>query len=138
MYRPQSVPNDIVPCSMDISRQARQNEFFRTVVWTGNHLQLTIMSIPPCGEIGLEIHPETDQLIRIEAGQAIVRMGKSCDKLDTQYRIGVGEVVLIPCGVWHNVMNPQRSPLKLSSIYAPPHHPQGTVHRAKQDAKEAD
>lgn len=124
-----------VPFTVNIPRESRQKQNFRTVIWTGNHLQLTVMCIPVCGEIGLELHPDTDQLIRIEEGQALVRMGKSREKLTCQRRIGVGDAVLVPCGTWHNVINAGNCPLKLSSLYAPPQHPRGTVHRTKADAE---
>ena len=64
-----------------ISREALHNPNFRTALWTGNHLQLTLMSIPPCGEIGLELHPDTDQFIRVEEGQALALMGSAKDAL---------------------------------------------------------
>lgn len=122
-----------VPFTLDLSRRARRNSNFRTVLWTGEHLQLTVMAIPPWGEIGLEIHPETDQLIRVEQGQAIVQMGQSPEALNIQRRIGPGEAALIPSGHWHNLRNVGNRPLKLSSLYAPPQHPRGTVHRTKED-----
>ena len=119
----------------DIYRRACRNRNFRETVWTGNHLQLTVMDIPPCGEIGVECHPDTDQLIRVEAGQAMVFMGACRERLDFRRRLGAGEAVLVPCGTWHNVVNDGRKPLKLSSVYAPPQHPRGTVHRTRVDAE---
>lgn len=125
-----------VPYVAGIARQACRNQNFREAVWTGNHLQLTVMTIPPCGEIGLEVHPDTDQMIRVETGQAEVFMGTCREKPEFRYRIGPGEAALVPCGIWHNVVNTGRQPLKLSSVYAPPHHPRGTVHRTKADAEQ--
>lgn len=124
-----------VPSVTRLTQEALGNQNFRTVVWTGNHLQLTVMCIPVCGEIGLELHPDTDQLIRVEEGQALVRMGKDKETLPFQRRAGTGDAILVPCGTWHNVINAGNRPLKLSSIYAPPHHPRGTVHRTKADAE---
>ncbi|MDY4598332.1 MAG: cupin domain-containing protein [Candidatus Faecousia sp.] len=93
------------------------------------------MCIPFRGEIGLELHPDTDQLIRVEEGQATVRMGKNRDQMTFRQCLGVGDAVLIPCGTWHNIVNTGNRMLKLSSVYAPPQHPRGTVHRTKADAQ---
>lgn len=125
------------PYAVHVMRTARQNQNFRATLWTGGHLQMTIMHIPPCGEVGLEMHPETDQFIRVEEGQAHVCMGKCKEKLDIQCHLGVGEAVFVPCGTWHNVCNAEACALKLSTIYAPPHHPKGTIHRTKADAEKA-
>lgn len=124
-----------VPFTAHIPRESLGNQNFRTVAWTGDHLQLTVMCIPVCGEIGFELHPDTDQFIRVEQGQALVHMGKSRDHLTFQRLIGVGEAVLVPCGTWHNVSNAGNRPLKLSSLYAPPQHPRGTVHPTKADGE---
>lgn len=124
-----------LPFVADLQQESLQNRNFRTVIWTGNHLQLTVMHIPVRGEIGLEMHPDTDQLIRVEEGQAFVLMGQSKEKPTFQRRIGAGDGVLVPCGTWHNVINAGYCPLKLSSVYTPPQHPRGTVHRTKADAE---
>ena len=76
------------PYAVHVMRTARQNQNFRATLWTGGHLQMTIMHIPPCGEVGLEMHPETDQFIRVEEGQAHVCMGKCKEKLDIQCHLG--------------------------------------------------
>lgn len=124
-----------VPHTVNLEHTSRQNSFFRRVLWTGNHLQLTVMCIPFRGEIGLELHPDTDQLIRIEDGQACVRMGQSKDQLTFRQCLRPGDVILIPRGIWHNLINTGNRMLKLSSIYAPPQHPRGTVHRTKAEAE---
>lgn len=123
------------PFVTNITREARQNQNFRTALWTGRHLQMTLMCIPVSCDIGVENHPETDQLIRVEEGQALVRMGNGKERLDVQHRLRTGDAVFVPCGTWHNVMNTGSCPLKLSSIYAPPNHPRGTVHPTKADAE---
>ena len=123
------------PFVANIMRVARQNQNFRTTFWTGSHLQMTLMSILPCGEVGVEVHPDTDQFIRVEAGQALVRMGSCREKLDFQRRLGVGDAIFVPSGTWHNVFNPGTCPLKLSSFYAPPQHTRGTIHRTAADAE---
>ncbi|MGI6013622.1 MAG: cupin domain-containing protein [Oscillospiraceae bacterium] len=122
------------PFVTNITREAQKNHNFRTAFWTGCHLQMTLVSIPACGEIGVEIHPDTDQFIRVEAGQALVCMGDCREELDFKRRLSAGDAVFVPSGTWHNVFNAGNCPLKLSSIYAPPQHPRGTIHRTKADA----
>lgn len=118
-----------------VPQDAMQNTNFRTAIWTGCHLQMTLMCIPMCSDIGLEIHEDTDQMIRIEEGMALVRMGCNRDCLDYQQNVCKGDVIFVPAGMWHNVMNTGQMPLKVSTIYAPPHHPVGTVHCTKADAE---
>ena len=122
------------PFAANIVCEAGQNRNFRTAFWTGCHFQMTLMSIPVCGEIGVEMHPDTDQLIRVEAGYALVCMGDCRERLDFQRRLSTGDAVFVPGGTWHNILNAGNCPLKLSSIYAPPQHSRGTVHRTKADA----
>jgi mannose-6-phosphate isomerase-like protein (cupin superfamily) len=117
------------PYVVDVQRMAADNQNFREAIWTGNYLQMTLMSIPVGGEIGLENHQDTDQLIRVEDGKAIVKMGKSKEWLDAQISLCEGDAVFVPAGTWHNVINTGANPLKVSSVYAPPHHPRGTVQR---------
>lgn len=122
------------PYVINIEQAALQNSNFRTAVWTGCHLQMTVMCIPPCGEIGLEVHGDTDQLIRVERGAA-VKIGECVNQPDFQQNICKGDVVFIPAGTWHNVVNIGRNTLKVSSVYAPPNHRRGTVHPTKADAE---
>jgi mannose-6-phosphate isomerase-like protein (cupin superfamily) len=93
------------------------------------------MSINVGDDIGLEIHPDLDQFIRIEEGQGLIMMGDSKDKLYFQKRVYDDYAIVIPAGKWHNLINTGRIPLKLYSIYAPPQHPRGTVHETKEDAE---
>lgn len=132
----QSIPlRDYGPCPfvVNIEKAALQNNTFRTALWTGRHLQLTLMSIDVGDEIGLELHTDVDQFIRIEQGEGLVMMGDSQYNLDFQRRVCDDYVILIPAGKWHNLINTGRKPLKLYSIYAPPEHPWGTVHETKED-----
>lgn len=122
------------PCILRVEEMAEQNKNFRTAVWTGCHVQMTLMCIPPCEDIGWEMHPDTDQIIRVEHGKAIVMMGSCKGRPEFQNEMCPGDAVFIPAGTWHNIMNPERCPLKLSSVYAPPRHPWGTVHQTKMDA----
>ena len=123
------------PLVININAAAKQNNNYRTALWTGKHLQLTLMSLDVGEDIGLEMHPDVDQFIRIEKGQGMVMMGDTKEKLDFQKKVYDGYVFIIPAGKWHNLINTGCTPLKLYSIYAPPEHPYGTVHRTKKDAQ---
>lgn len=125
-----------LPFVININEAAELNNNYRTALWTGKHLQVTLMSIRVGGDIGLEIHPNLDQFIRIEEGQGIVGMGDTRDNLDFQRRVYDDVAIMIPAGKWHNVINTGNIPLKLYAIYAPPEHPHGTVHKTKEDAEE--
>lgn len=122
------------PFVVDINEVTTQNDTFRTALWTGNYLQLTLMSINPGDDIGLEIHPDLDQFIRIEEGEGIVMMGDRKDRLNFQKKVYDDFAFIIPAGKWHNLINTSYTPLKLYSIYAPPQHPYGTIHETKADA----
>ena len=126
------------PLVINIDNAAKVNKNFRTALWTGEHLQVTLMSIPVGGDIGLEMHPNTDQFIRIERGYAYVMMGKRKENLDYQRRADANYAIIIPAGTWHNIKNIGNRPLKVYSIYAPPQHPFGTVHKTKQEAERAE
>jgi mannose-6-phosphate isomerase-like protein (cupin superfamily) len=122
------------PYVVDIDKATKQNNNYRTTLWTGNHLQLTLMSIKVGGDIGVEVHPVIDQFIRIEEGQGIAQMGPSKNNLNFQRNVYDGFAIFVPAGTWHNVVNTGNKPLKLYSIYAPPQHPHGTVHATKEIA----
>lgn len=126
------------PLVININEATKQNRAFRTVLWTGKHMQVTLMSINVGEDIGLEIHPNLDQFIRIEEGQGIVRMGPSKDRVTFKARVYDDSAIMIPAGMWHNVINTGNRPLKVYAIYAPPEHPHGTVHITKADAEAAE
>ncbi|MFV2045851.1 cupin domain-containing protein [Metabacillus sp. YM-086] len=126
------------PFVVDIEKVTKQNKTFRTAIWTGNKLQVTLMSIDVGDSIGLEIHPNTDQFLRIEEGQGLVQMGDRKDRLDYVRKVSDDFAIMIPAGKWHNLTNTGNKPLKLYSIYAPPEHPFGTVHRTKAEAMAAE
>lgn len=126
------------PFVVNINEAAMQNDTYRTALWTGNHLQVTLMSLMVGEDIGLEVHPNLDQFIRIEKGQGIVKMGDKKDRLNFQERVYDDFAFVIPAGKWHNLINTGNEPLKLYSIYAPPQHPRGTVHVTKADAEAAE
>lgn len=123
------------PFVVNIEKVTKENNTFRTALWTGEHLQLTLMSIPVGESIGLEIHPDTDQFIRLEQGEGLVQMGANRNNLNFQRRIGRDFAFIIPAGTWHNLINVGNEPIKLYSIYAPPKHPRGTVHKTKAEAE---
>jgi mannose-6-phosphate isomerase-like protein (cupin superfamily) len=122
------------PFVVNINQAAKQNNTFRTAIWTGNHLQVTLMSINTGDSIGLEIHPDVDQFLRIEEGQGLVQMGKNKADLNFMRNVGDDSAIMVPAGTWHNLTNTGDVPLKLYSIYAPPEHPFGTIHQTKADA----
>lgn len=151
MHNPRSdssnqINNDIIelkdygpePYAVNIEKATLQNTNYRTTLWTGDNLQVTLMSINPGEDIGLEIHPDVDQFIRIEEGRGIVRIGDRKDKVDYQRKVYDNIAIMIPAGKWHNIINTGNIPLKLYSIYAPPEHPHGTIHKTKADAEAAE
>jgi len=123
------------PYVVNINEASKQNKNFRTTLWTGKHLQVTLMSINVGDDIGLEIHPNIDQFIRIEEGEGFVRMGKKKDRLDFQAKVSDDFAIMIPAGYWHNIINTGNRPLKVYAIYAPPQHPHGAVHVTKAEAE---
>lgn len=122
------------PALINIHKEVCTNNYFRKAIWTGNDLQVTVMSIPAGGEIGLEIHDNIDQFIRIEYGVASVYMGNTKQDMHFAGNANADYAVLIPAGTWHNIINNQCTPLKVYSIYAPPQHPIGTIHKTKFEA----
>lgn len=116
---------------MNIEEATKMNNTYRTAIWTGEHLQVTLMSINVGDDIGLEIHPEDDQFLRIEQGQGVVQIGDRPDQLSFVQYVYENSAIMVPAGKWHNIINTGPVPLKLYSIYAPPHHPYGTVQETK-------
>lgn len=126
------------PFVVNINEVTKENKNYRTTLWTGCHLQLTLMCIKAGEDIGLEMHPDLDQFIRIEQGQGVVMMGDRRDCLNFKEKVCDDYAFIIPAGKWHNLINTGCVPLKLYSIYAPPQHPRGTVHKTKADAQAAE
>lgn len=126
------------PFVTNIEDLTLENDVFRRAIWTGPHLQITLMNIPVDGEVGLEVHPETDQFLRVEGGTAKVLMGRSEQDLSEEWKVEDGYAIVVPAGTWHNIINISQESLKLYSIYAPAHHPHGTVHTTKADADAAE
>lgn len=124
------------PWVVDIEDLTKENDKFRSTEWTGQFLQMTVMSLNPGEDIGLEVHRDVDQFIRIEDGQGKVEMGGDKDDLSYVKEVEDDFAIFIPAGVWHNVTNTGDSELKLYSIYAEPEHPPGTIHQTKEEADE--
>ena len=118
--------------SHDSHRDNHDN--YRTTLWTGEFMQLTVMSILPGEDIGLEVHMDHDQFIRVEEGEGVVQMGDSKDNLSFEKKIEDDFAVMIPAGTWHNVVNNSDKPLKLYSIYSPGEHKFNTVHKTQEEA----
>lgn len=112
----------------NIEEKTKQNEYFREVLFTAGKSQLVVMALQPGEEIGMEVHPEHDQFFRFESGSGKVIMdGEEFMVLD-------GFAVVIPAGVNHNVVNTSSVVMKLYTIYSPPEHKDGTVHKTKAEA----
>jgi len=117
----------------NIEKDTLKNKNFRKVVYTGQHLQLVLMSLKPKEEIGAEVHAENDQFLRFEGGKGRVIIDK------TTYNVKDGDAVIVPAGAKHNVINVSASEdLKLYTIYAPPHHKDQIVRKTKESAEAND
>ena len=117
----------------DIERLTLENDTFRTVIFTGPHSQLTVMSLAPGEDIGWEQHADRDQFLRIEQGRGRLDLGSSQDSVDESREVEEDWAMIVPAGTWHNVANTGMDTMKLYAIYSPPEHPEGTVHRTKAD-----
>jgi mannose-6-phosphate isomerase-like protein (cupin superfamily) len=116
---------------LDIKKAAKDNDYFRRVLFTGTKSQLVLMSLRPGEEIGAEVH-KVDQILYVVDGEGKVVL----DGVDKEF--DKGEIVFVPAGVHHNVINTDDEPMKLFTVYAPPQHAAGTVHRTKAVADEAE
>ena len=122
------------PSVINIRNEVLCNTNFRKEIWTGKHLQVTVMNIPVGGEIGLEMHDSLDQFIKVESGCANLYFGNCKQSVKFAGKITQDCAVLVPAGTWHNIINACAYPLKVYSIYAPPQHPVGTIHKTKLDS----
>ena len=116
----------------NIEEKTEQNNFFRQVLYTGKHTQLVVMSLLPGEEIGMEVHPQVDQFFRIEEGRAKVVIDGE------EHEVDEGFAIIVPAGSQHNVINTGNNPLKLYTLYSPPNHPDGTIHRTRAEAMAAE
>jgi mannose-6-phosphate isomerase-like protein (cupin superfamily) len=118
----------------NIEDETLENNYFRRVLFTGKHCQLVVMCLQPGEDIGNEIHPDVDQFFRIEQGKAKFIFNGSEEHL-----VKNGDAVVVPAGTYHNVINALKTrPLKLYTVYSPPNHPAGTIHKTKAEAEEAE
>ena len=122
------------PVVENIDSWTQDNNNYRTTVWTGEKMQLTLMSIQPGDDIGLEVHHGIDQFLRIESGKGLCQMGPSEDNLDFEVEVEDDFAIMVPADMWHNVINIGDEPLKLYALYAGPDHLSGTVHVTHEDA----
>jgi len=117
----------------DIEQKTEANSFFREVLFTGKYAQLVVMSLLPNEEIGMEVHQAVDQFFRVEKGQGKVIMNGE------EHEIKDGTAIIVPAGTEHNLINSSASEeLKLYTIYSPPNHPEGTIHKTKAEAMAAE
>lgn len=122
------------PYVLNIEQETILNENYRTVRWTGENLQMTYMSIPVGEDVGIEIHPDNDQFLRIDQGEAEVIMSPADSKEDAkEWNAKEGYAIFVPKNTWHNIVNTGGVPLKLYSIYAPPKHDHGVVQPTRYD-----
>ncbi len=117
-----------------IEEKTLENKYFRQVLYTGKHAQLVVMSLKEGEEIGNEVHEDADQFFRIEKGKLKFVLDNGKEK----YVARDGDAVVVPAGTWHNVINVSKGKSKLYTVYSPPHHPDGTVHKTKKDAEKAE
>jgi mannose-6-phosphate isomerase-like protein (cupin superfamily) len=118
----------------DIEKQTTDNEYFRQVMFTGAHCQLVVMCLQPGEDIGDEVHPNVDQFFRIEEGNA-----KFVFNEKEEHVVHAGDAVVVPAGTFHNVINTSKTKaLKLYTVYSPPNHPDGTIHKTKAEAEAAE
>lgn len=129
------IDNGPNPNVFDLETATKRNDAYRTVAWTGKHLQVTLMSIPVGESIGLEAHPGNDQFLRLDAGRGLVKMGPSKDELDFQQEVSDGWSIQVPAGTWHDVENIGDEPMRLYAVYAPVHHAPGIVQATADDAE---
>ena len=122
----------IGPVSVDILARARSNTYFREVISTGPHAQVVVMSIPPAGEIGEEVHTDVDQVLIFVEGEGVAVLE------GVRSPVWPGRLVHVPAGTRHNFVNEGSVDLKLYTVYAPPEHAPGTIHRTKAEADAAE
>jgi mannose-6-phosphate isomerase-like protein (cupin superfamily) len=117
----------------DVQKLAAENDFFRKVLYTARGGQLVVMSLRPSEDIGMEVHHDVDQFFWIVKGTAKAVLNNE------QSQVATGEALIVPRGTDHNIINASSSePLKLFTVYTPPNHPDGTVHKTKAEAQAAE
>jgi len=122
--------NNMTGYVINVEEKSLQNRYFREVLFTTNKSQLVVMALKPDEDIGMEVHPEHDQFIRIESGTGKAIMNGE------EHEISNGSAIVIPAGTQHNIINTSEVVMKLYTIYTPPEHKPGTIHKTKEEAKE--
>ncbi len=118
----------------NIEQLTLKNDYFRQVLFTGKYAQLVVMSLSPGEEIGNEVHEHVDQFFRLEQGEATFIFENKIKRVAKN-----GDAVIVPAGTYHNVINTSKTTtLKLYTIYSPPNHPEGTIHKTKAEAMKAE
>lgn len=122
------------PYVVDLDELINRNKHYRTIIWTGEKMQLVVMTLAPQQEAGLEIHRKADQFILIEDGIGVCQMGPEKDELNFERTLLENTAVFIPMNTWHNIINTSDKPLKLYTIYSGPEYEPGTIHETKDEA----
>ena len=117
-----------MPYKANIEKETLENDCYRKVLSTEKHMQLVVMSLKPGEDIPMEVHETHDQFFRVESGKAMVQIN------DEEFNLAEDEIIIVPAGAKHYVKNAGEKDLKLYTIYAPPEHPDGTVHKTKAEA----
>lgn len=133
-----------MPFETDIEKATMENSDWRRVLYTAEGMQVVVMNVPAGMELGREVHKENDQLFRIESGNGRIVMDNGADRKSNSvngnkpigqeiFNVSGGSLVVIPRGVYHNVINDGNADLKFYTVYSPPHHPAGIVDKTKTD-----
>ncbi|MBD3107246.1 cupin domain-containing protein [Bacillus sp. AGMB 02131] len=126
------------PFVVNIHQATLRNDTYRTALWTGSQFQITLMSLNKGEDIGLQMFPDIDVFLHVSQGKGLVQMGKDQNHIDFVRKIDPQTAIIVPAGMWNNIVNVGDGPLKLYSIYAPPNHPIGTIYATKEQAYTAD
>lgn len=117
----------------NLEKDTLANTYFRNVIYTAPHSQLVLMCLKPSEEIGMEVHPDNDQFLRFEEGNWTAEISGE------KFEGGAGDCLVVPAGNYHNIINASKdTELKLYTVYSPAHHPEGTIHKTKEDALAAE
>ena len=123
------------PEVLHIENKTLNNNNYRSVLWTGKNMQLTVMTIKAGEDVGLERHSNTDQFLRLESGSGMVKFGLDKNNLNCVKQIHPGDAVMVPKNTWHNIINSGSTPMKLYSVYSLAQHRRGIVQKTKSIAE---
>lgn len=131
-YRNNQIDLGPTPSIINIEKRTEENSNYKKALWTGNNIQLILMSIPIGENTGIETSPNTEQFIKIEEGRALVELGPDINNLSVQKEINSDYALIIPAGTYYKITNINNEPLKLYSIYSPTNYKKGTINITKQ------